>query len=75
MFFYAGKMVGDYDLIVYLNARTPQELNESITLFRVSLDKYIISTELLVQDAVHHWKQFTRHIEDSLSAKVTSLKF
>lgn len=64
--FYAGRMVGDYDLILYLNARSPQELNESIQLFRATMDKFIVSTELLIQDKVYHWRQFTPAIESGL---------
>jgi len=68
--FYAGKMLGDYDMILYLNARTPEELNSSIELFKESIDKYIIHYDLLVQDKVHHWQQFTKGIyEDLLSRK------
>ena len=64
--FYAGKMVGDYDLIIYLNARNPQELHDSMQLFRASLDKYIIATELLVQEKLYHWRQYTSHIHDTM---------
>ena len=60
--FYAGKMSGDYDMILYLNARTPQELNESIELFKSELGDCIIHYDLLVQDKVHHWRQFTEGI-------------
>ncbi len=64
--FYAGKMIGDYDMILYLNARNPQELNSSIELFKSEIEKYIIHYDLLVQDGVHHWRQFTPGIYSTL---------
>lgn len=60
--FYAGRMIGDYDMILYLNARNPQELNKSIQLFRAKLKHRILNYDLLVQDKVHHWRQFTSGI-------------
>lgn len=66
--FYAGKMIGDYDLILYLNARNPQELNTSIELFKSEIEKYILHYDLLVQDKVHHWRQFTPGVYESLIA-------
>jgi hypothetical protein len=62
----AGKMIGDYDMILYLNARTPDELNASIEIFRSEIDKYIIHYDLLLQDKVHHWKQFSEGIYKEL---------
>jgi DNA-binding Lrp family transcriptional regulator len=67
--FYAGRMIGDYDLILYLNARNPEELNKSIGLFRADVGKYIVHYDLLVQDQVHHWRQFTKGIHDTLSER------
>jgi DNA-binding Lrp family transcriptional regulator len=67
--FYAGKMIGNYDLILYLHARTPQELNESIELFKSEIEKYIVHYDLLVQDKVHHWRQFTLGIYENLISK------
>lgn len=60
--FYAGRMVGDYDMILYLNARSPEELNKSIELFKKEMSNKIIHYELLVQDKVHYWRQFTKGI-------------
>jgi DNA-binding Lrp family transcriptional regulator len=57
--FYAGKMIGDYDMILYLNARSPQELNQSIEPIKAELGRYIIHYDLLVQDQVHYWRQYT----------------
>ncbi|MEK6959886.1 MAG: Lrp/AsnC family transcriptional regulator [Nanoarchaeota archaeon] len=64
--FYAGRMLGDYDMIIYLNARNPQELNESIELFKSKLGKHILHYDLLVQDRVHHWRQYSAGIHDHL---------
>ncbi len=64
--FYAGKMLGSYDMILYLNARNPQELNESIRLFTSDIGSYLVHYDLLVQDKVHHWRQFTDGIYESL---------
>ena len=59
-------MIGDYDMILYLNARNPKELNESIELFKSEIENHIIHYDLLVQDKVHHWRQFTQGIYESL---------
>jgi len=67
--FYAGRMLGDSDLILYLNARSPQELNDSIELFRSDLGEHIQHYELLVQDKVHYWRQFTPGILDHLRSQ------
>jgi len=67
--FYAGKMMGDYDLILYLNARTPDELNSSIELFKSEIEEHIVHYDLLVQDKVYHWKQFTQGIYEELTTK------
>lgn len=64
--FYAGKMIGDYDMILYLNARNPEELNSSIELFKSEIENHLIHYDLLVQDKVHHWRQFTRGIYETL---------
>jgi len=64
--FYAGQMIGDYDMILYLNARNPKELESSIRLLRNRLQDRIINYDLLIQDRVHHWKQFTSGIYASL---------
>jgi len=64
--FYAGKMIGDYDMILYLNARNPQELNSSIELFKSEIESHIIHYDLLVQDKVHYWRQFTEGIYEYL---------
>ncbi|MGV8161763.1 MAG: winged helix-turn-helix transcriptional regulator [Candidatus Nanoarchaeia archaeon] len=67
--FYAGKMLGDYDMILYLNARNPEELNSSIELFKESIEEHIIHYDLLVQDKLHHWQQFTPGIYEELLTK------
>ncbi len=64
--FYAGKMIGEYDMILYLNARNPEELSKSIDLFKKELGNHITYYDLLVQDKVHYWKQFTKGIYDEL---------
>lgn len=64
--FYAGQMIGDYDMILYLNARNPDELNSSIQLFRKKLHGRILNYDLLVQDQVQHWRQFTPGIYQTL---------
>lgn len=67
--FYAGRMSGDYDMILYLNARTPDELNKSIELFRSEIEKYIEHYDLLVQDKVHFWRQFNNGVYEGLKSK------
>ena len=65
--FYAGRTIGDYDMILYLNARNPKELNDSIQLFRNKLRDRILSYDLLVQDQVQYWRQFTPGIYKTLN--------
>lgn len=67
--FYAGKMIGDYDMILYLNARNPQELNSSIELFKSEIESYIVYYDLFVQDKVHYWRQFTSGIYENLMSR------
>lgn len=67
--FYAGKMIGDYDMILYLNARNPQELNSSIELFKSEIESCIVHYDLLIQDKVHYWRQFTKGIYENLRAR------
>jgi len=64
--FYAGKMNGNYDMILYLNARNPQELNQSIETFKNDMKNYMHHYDLLVQDKVHYWRQFTQGIYQTL---------
>ncbi|NQU97967.1 Lrp/AsnC family transcriptional regulator [Candidatus Woesearchaeota archaeon] len=64
--FYAGHMIGDYDMILYLNARNPDELNSSIELFKKQLGKRILHYDLLVQDKVHFWRQFHNGLYEGL---------
>lgn len=68
--FYAGRMMGDYDMILYLNARNPKELKESIEQFKFELGENIIHYDLLVQDEVVHWRQYTQGIHETLKEKV-----
>ncbi len=72
--FYAGRMIGDYDMILYLNARTPQELNESISLFRDEIDQHILHYDLLVQDKVHHWRQYSDGIYEESKKNSINIK-
>ena len=67
--FYAGRMIGDYDMILYLNARNPQELNVSSELLTQELGNYLSHYELLVQDKVHHWRQYTPGIYETLKKR------
>ena len=67
--FYAGRMIGDYDMIVYLNARSPQELKRSIEVFRSALGEHLLHYDLLVQDEVHYWRQFVPGIYAALMKK------
>ena len=67
--FYAGRMIGDYDMIMYLNARSPEELNSSIELFKEGIEKHIIHYDLLVQDKVHFWRQYSDGIYDVLKSR------
>ena len=57
--FYAGAVRGAYDLSVYLYARRPAELMEWVTRMRKTFGKHIIRYDLLLYDAVHHWRQMS----------------
>lgn len=67
--FYAGRMIGDYDLIVYLNARTPQELATSVGTMRSIIGENIAELHLLVQEELYFWRHFTKGIEEKLGKK------
>ncbi|PIN75323.1 hypothetical protein COV18_03990 [Candidatus Woesearchaeota archaeon CG10_big_fil_rev_8_21_14_0_10_37_12] len=67
--FYAGNTLGNYDLLLYLNARNPKELNDSIELFKKDIGPYIVHYDLLVQDKVHYWKQFSDGIYNQLKSE------
>ena len=67
--FYAGRMLGGSDLILYLNARSPGELNQSIELFRQELGNQILGYDLLVQDKLWHWRQFTPGMYAALQSR------
>jgi DNA-binding Lrp family transcriptional regulator len=68
--FYAGHMIGEYDMILYLNARTPIELKISIELFRSQLRGKIYRLDLMIQDKVVHWRQFTEGIYKHLAGNL-----
>ena len=65
--FYAGRVIGDYDLIVYLNARTPQELASSMATLRGVIGNNIAEMNLLVQEELYFWRHFTEGIEGWLT--------
>ena len=60
-------MLGDYDMIAYLNARSPLELNSAIDTLRRYLGPHILNFDLLVQNELHHWRQFSRGIYSSVT--------
>lgn len=68
--FFAAKMVGDYDFIFYLYAKTPHELNSTVELIKKEIGKYIIYYESFIQDRVLFWRQFTDGIYNDLSARI-----
>jgi hypothetical protein len=68
--FYAGHMLGEYDMILYLNARTPIELKTSIEFFRTQLRGKIYQVDLMIQDKVVHWRQFTEGIYKHLAGNL-----
>lgn len=67
--FYAGRMIGNYDMILYLNARSPEELNSSIELFKAGIEKHIIHYDLLVQDKIHFWRQYNDGVYEGLKSR------
>jgi hypothetical protein len=67
--FYAGHMIGEYDMIVYLNARNPTELKASVELFRSKLRGKILKFDLMIDDRVVYWRQFTQGIYNHLFKK------
>lgn len=70
--FYAGKVNGQYDLLIYLSAKNPEELNSTIEIIRKRIGKYMYNYDLLVMDKVTYWKQYSRGIHDSLMNEAKS---
>jgi hypothetical protein len=58
-----------YSKITALKARNPQELDESIEQFKSDVGSYIIYYDLLVQDKVVYWRQYTDGIYEILKNK------
>lgn len=72
--FYSGFMLGDYDMIAYLNARNPSELHESIGKFRQDLGPHIVNFDLLVQERVISWRQYTQGIYESVRKNFMTIR-
>ncbi|NQZ84459.1 MAG: Lrp/AsnC family transcriptional regulator [Nanoarchaeales archaeon] len=68
--FYAAVFEGEYNLLIYLNAKSPKELNDTINHIKKEIGEYIISTELSIMGEVLSWKQFTRGIYKELLESV-----
>jgi DNA-binding Lrp family transcriptional regulator len=64
--FYAGTTHGAYDLSAYFYTRTPQDLNRHMQLIRDTFGGHVRSTDLLVYDLVHHWRQSTDTVYEVL---------
>jgi len=72
--FFAAKTMGDYNFIFYLNAKTPQELNKTMELFRNILGKYITYSDLFIQNKVLFWRQYTDGIYNDLKRRLRIYK-
>lgn len=68
--FYSGRMLGAYDLIVYLNSESSSELYSSIEILKNHLEKYIIRSEILVVDEIYHWRHVTEGILNSCRQRI-----
>lgn len=70
--FFAARMMGDYDFIFYLYAKTPEELNDTLEKFKKTIGKYIIYLDLFIQDRILSWRQYTKGIYEDLEKRVNS---
>ena len=68
--FYAARFDGEYDLLIYLNAKSPEELNDTIEEFKNQIGEYILSTELSIMNKVLSWKLFTKGLYKELLESV-----
>ncbi len=64
--FFAARMMGEYDFIFYLYAKSPQELNNTLDIFKKKVGKHIISSDLFIQDKVLFWRQYNQGIYKEL---------
>lgn len=68
--FFAAKFYGEYDMLLYLNAKDPVELNNSLDKVNEYLEPYILHKDLVIMDNVLFWEQlsdgFYNHLLENL---------
>lgn len=64
--FYSAKLQGNYSIIIYLLAKTPQELRKTIENIRKEIGKDILELEVLIFDGLHHYKQLPEQVVKEL---------
>ena len=68
--FWAGVLLGEYDLICYLNARNPNELRSSLNKIRKGIGRYVQHYELMLADRVLYWNLVSEASYSHLRAAV-----
>ena len=58
--------MGEYDLVIYLYAKTPEELDNTIYNLEKKIGDNIIDTQLLITNKVIMWRQFTSGLYEEL---------
>lgn len=67
--FYSAKVHGDYSLITYILAKTPNELKETIRKIQEALENQILETEIMIFDEIKLYKQLPKRVLEELEAK------
>ena len=56
--FYSAKLIGEYNCIVYITSKNPDEFGEQLREIRIILKDSVIDIDLLHLDKVHKYVQF-----------------
>ena len=71
--FFAARMMGDYDFIFYLYAKSPEELNKTLEEFKKGIGNNLVFFDLFIQDKVLFWKHYTEGMHQDLKEKVQKI--
>jgi DNA-binding Lrp family transcriptional regulator len=69
--FYSARFFGEYDLLIYLYSKNPEELNKTISEFEKNMGSNITETQLLITDKILNWKQFTDGLYNELKENLS----
>src|SRR3989344_1797998 len=65
--FYCAKVQGNYSIILYLLAKSPKKLKETINKVQEEIGKSILDLELHIFDEIYLYTQFPNGIKDELN--------